>query len=289
MRSALLIANPIAGRGAGERELRRIEPSLRSRGIDLEVAVTSQAGDAQAAAASRAEDHEAVLVIGGDGTLNEVVNGLEADRPVAIYPIGTGNVLAKELGLPRSIVRFCNMVQGGREHVVDIATIGDRRFVSMAGAGFDADVAADMGAGRTAGIHMAAYIGRTLRHLARYDFPRISVAVDGGEPVDSAGFVLVSNVRSYGGPFVVTPDARHDDGLLDVCLLRRGTPLAYMAAMLAFILRCHRAARGARYLRGRSIRLSASTPVRYQVDGDAAGFLPATIEILDRTLRFIVP
>ena len=289
MRRVLVIVNPIAGRGAAQRRLGEIEHRLRSHGLATEVAVTAEAGDARRDAAARGADHDLVAVIGGDGTLNEVINGLDADRPVALYPLGTGNVLAKELHLPHSPRRFCDMVARGRERTLDTASANGRRLVCMVGAGFDAEVAARLRAARRGAIRMRDYVRPTLSCLASYRFPRIAVSVDGAEPAHAEGFVLVSNVHTYGGPFVINPGARPDDGLLDVCLLRCATRLRYAWAMLAFILRCPRRLVPATYLRGRSVRLTAQETVRYQVDGDAVGDLPATVELTERKMRFIVP
>ncbi len=287
MRRALVIVNPIAGRGAGERRLDELRSGLRGVGLAVEVRVTARPGDAREMAAE-AEAHDLVAVAGGDGTLNEVLNGLEADRPVAVLPLGTGNVAAKEFGLPRRVGRFCQMVARGRELAVDLGAANGRRFIAMVGAGFDADVAAELAAGRSGAIRMARYVGPVLRHLARRRVPRIAVSVDGAQAAEAQGFALVSNVHSYGGPFEIAPQAKPCDGLLDVCVLPRGGLLRYSRAMLAFILRCWRLS-GARYLRGRAVLLTSREPVRYQVDGDPAGWLPADVELLERKLRLIVP
>jgi diacylglycerol kinase family enzyme len=208
---------------------------------------------------------------------------------VAVYPLGTGNVLAKELGLPRRVRAFCEMMGAGRQRALDVASVGGRRFVSMAGVGFDAAVAARLAAARSGGIRMRKYVVPLLRCFATYRFPRLEVRIDDGEAVAAEGFVLVSNVRAYGGPFVVTPDAVHDDGLLDVCVLPRGSRLRALRAMLAFTVGCQRSLSGARYFRGRRVRVTSEERVHYQVDGDAAGFVPATFELLERKQRFVVP
>ena len=288
MRRALVIINPIAGRGAGQRVLGRIERGLRGRGIEFDTLSTGQAGDAREAA-RRASGYDVVVVVGGDGTLNEVINGLEADRPVALFPLGTGNVLAKELRLPRRVKRFCAMLDAGRERVLDLGRVGERLFVSMAGAGLDATVALAVHEARDGAIRMSHYFRPILRCLASYRFPGLRVSIDGGHAIESAGFVLVSNVRSYGGPLVITPDAVHDDGLLDVCVLPRGSRLGCLRALAAFFLGLQHALSGARYYRGRSISVTADERVPYQVDGDPAGFLPATVELIDRKLRVVVP
>jgi len=288
LRRALVIVNPIAGRGAGERSVPEVERGLRDCGVATDVALTRSAGDARAAAA-QAAGHDLVVVVGGDGTLNEVVNGLEADLPLALWPLGTGNVLAKELRLPRRLSRFCEMVARGRERALDVPSADGRQFVSMAGAGFDAEVASVLASGRRGAIHITRYLGPLLSVLARYRFPSLQVCVDGGEPTPSAGLAIVSNVRAYGGPLVVTPDADPSDGSLDVCVFRQGTRLGYVRALLGFFLGSQRLLGGARYFRGREVRLTSEERVPYQVDGDPAGFLPATIRLLDRRVRFIVP
>lgn len=287
MRGALVIVNPIAGRGRGERCLGELKDRLMGLGFTVATAITGAPGDAREAAAA-AEGHDLVVVAGGDGTLNEVLNGLDADRPLALLPLGTGNVLAKELRLPRRVDRFCQMVARGRERLLDVATANGRRFVSMVGAGFDAEVAARLAARRKGTIRMWHYTGLIASCLASYGEPRIVVTVDGHAAAEARGFALVSNVRSYGGPFTITPQAKPDDGQLEVCILPRGGLLRYIRAMLAFMLRWTGAS-GASYLHGRSIGLSSETPVRYQVDGDPAGFLPTTVQLSNRRVRFLVP
>jgi len=289
MRRALVVVNPIAGRGAAGRCLPRLGEGLRTIGLSATIEATRASGDAKAITSKFAPDHDLVVVVGGDGTLNEVINGLGVDRPLALFPVGTGNVMAKELRLPRKVEGFCRMVADGRQRAVDVARAGGRRFVAFLGAGFDALVARRMAERRTGAIRMADYAGLILTSLARYDFPRISATVDGGEPVASRGFVLVSNVRSYGGPFVITPKARCDDGELDVCVLPRAGRARYVWAMLGLIARLPAALVGARHVRGRRVRLEAEGDVPYQVDGDPAGALPVEVEVLDRKARFLVP
>ena len=288
MQRVLAIVNPIAGRGAGRRVFEEVERGLRRLGLSVDGAVTDRAGDARRAAGG-ADGHDVVVAIGGDGTLNEIINGLEADVPVAHCPLGTANVLAKELSIPRRIARFCEMVRAGRERVLDLAAVNGQRFISMAGAGFDAAVTAEVHAGRRGSIRMRQYVGPLLRRLASGYLPRLCVSIDGGEPVASVGFVLVSNVRAYGGPLCITPDAVPDDGELDVCILPRGSRRRLLRALVAFVFRCQHLLSGARYYRGRSVQVAADEPVPYQVDGDPAGSLPATIELLERKLRVVVP
>lgn len=284
---ALMIVNPIAGRGGGRRVAERLAAALGERSIRGELAITREAGEASDATDLAAE-HDLVVVVGGDGTLNEVINGLEADRPVALYPLGTGNVAAKELGLPRRVAAFCDMVRAGRERHLDLGGAEGRRFVSFAGIGFDAQVAARVAAGRQGAIRMSSYVGPVLRCLATYGFPPLELSVDGAPPVRAGGFALVSNVRAYGGPLVIAHQAKHDDGLFDVCVLPPASRPRHVASLAALALRCPGWS-GIRTLRGRAVHATSPRRVPYQVDGDPAGFLPATFAMLERKLRIIVP
>jgi len=289
VQSALLIVNPIAGRGKGERTLPELENGLREAGIDTQVAVTAQAGDAREAAGALAGAHDAVICVGGDGTLNEVINGVPPDCPVAQFPIGTGNVLAKELGLPRRIAPFCQMVRAGRQKAIDLGAANGQKFASFAGIGFGAAVTEAMATARSGAIHMWRYAGLILRGFAAGRFPRIEVSVDGGVPVVAAGFALISSVRSYGGPICIAPQARHDDGMFDLCILPKGSRFQYLRALTAFLLGCARGCSGAQYFRGRTFHAASAQRAPYQLDGDATGVLPVTVEVLDERLPVIVP
>jgi YegS/Rv2252/BmrU family lipid kinase len=288
LRRVFVIVNPIAGQGAGRRVFERVERGLRERGLAVESAVTERAGDARVAAGD-AGGHDVVVVVGGDGTLNEVVNGLDADVAVAHCPLGTANVLAKELRVPRGIEGFCDMVAAGRERTLDLGAANGRRFVAMAGAGFDAAVTTELHETRSGTIHIGQYVWLLFRRLVRGYRRRLRVCIDGGAPLDAESFVLVSNVRSYGGPLCVTPEAVPDDGVFDVCLLPRGSRWRLLRALAGFFLRCQHGLSGAQYFRGRSVEVSADARVPLQVDGDPAGHLPATIELLERRLRVVVP
>jgi diacylglycerol kinase (ATP) len=287
--SALLIVNPIAGRGRGQRVLARLEQGLRDAGVHTEVSVTRCAGDARRAACELGAGRDVVVAVGGDGTLNEVINGVPSGCAVTQFPLGTGNVLAKELSLPRGAGRFCRMVREGRQRLLDLGTAAGRRFVSFVGIGFDAAITAAMESKRQGAIRMVHYVPSILRESVRWRFPRIEVSVDGGDPVAAGGFALVSSVRSYGGPLRPVPQAVHNDGLLDVCILPKGTRLSYLRAFFAFLLGCARACSGARYFRGRKCHATSDERVPYHLDGDTAGHLPVTIELLSEQLPVIIP
>ena len=289
-KSCLLIVNPISGQGRGRRNAPRLRALLARSGYEVELCQTSAAGAARDLAAQAVAGEIAlVLAVGGDGTFSEVVNGLgDKGVPVALFPTGTGNVLAKEYRLPRTPEKACAMILRGRTKRLDVGALAGRRFGLFAGAGFDAAVAKRLHRSRRGPITMLHYAAPILGALAAYRAADISVAVD-GVPAGRAASVLVANVRSYGGPLGFVPDADPTDGLLDVCLLRgraRRDLVRYLwGGVRRRLLRYPDVTR----VRGRVVELRSDDDVPVQADGDYVGDLPARIEVLPARLPLIVP
>jgi diacylglycerol kinase family enzyme len=128
-----------------------------------------------------------------------------------------------------------------------------------------------------------------VRSFATYTVPRLEAVIDGRGAVVAEGVVLVSNVRAYGGPFVIAHEAIHDDGLLDVCYLPRGSRLRLLRAMVGCMVGGQRSLSGLRYERGKTVRITADEPVHFQADGDPLGTVPVTVKMLSETQSFIVP
>ena len=285
-----MIVNPISGMGSGRKQAPRIEELLRENDYDVDILYTDAKGSAQTAAAEAGPaDVSVILSVGGDGTLNEVVNGV-ADKgiPVTIFPTGTGNVLAKEYGIPRDAKRVCEMIVRGKTEQLDVGLINGRRFLLFAGAGFDAAVTMSIYHSRTGRMSMLNYVAPTLKTLFSYRFPRMQVTVD-GESAGEATSVIVSNVRSYGGPFSFLDDADPTDGLFDICLMRghrRRDLVRYIWGGFR-----HRIGKlpDTEILRGTSIELAAEDEAPIQADGDFIGKAPARIDLLPARLPLIVP
>ena len=289
-KKCLIIVNPISGRGFGRRSAPQLEARLREHDYEVEVVWTTCQGSARVTAeqASR-DDVSVILCVGGDGTLNEIVNGVgDKGIPVTVFPAGTGNVLAKEYDIPHSVPRVCDMIVRGRTKTLDVGVIGGRRFILFAGAGFDAAVTMSLSERRTGRISMLSYIAPMLRTLATYRFPEMEVTVD-GEFVGRAACVLVSNVHSYGGPFGFLEDADPTDGLFDICLMqgrRRWDLIRYMWGGFRHRILQYK---DTKYVRGTVIELDSKTGVPLQADGDFIGKSPARIELLRARVPVIVP
>jgi diacylglycerol kinase (ATP) len=294
---ACVILNPAAkGHRAG-----RFCRSLDQIAAGCVILKTSAPGTARQLAAEAVRDgFETIIAAGGDGTLNEVLNGL-ADAPegfarvrLGILPLGTVNVFARELGLPLSPGAAWAALQRAHESHMDVGCFehhssgGMRRdyFVQLAGAGLDARAIEGVSEPLKRRLGPLAYVLAGLRALLAQ--PAAITVVAGAQTV-SGQLVLIGNGRLYGGPFRLFPGADLRDGQLDVCvfpranvwtLLRCGGPLLISKQLPeAAVVR----------LRAGSLKLSAARPTRYEVDGELGGHLPASVSISQQRLRILLP
>ena len=213
----LVILNP-AARGERAKALRDKIASLSHHVI---VRSTGSPGDARALAARAVtQGYDTIVAAGGDGTINEVVNGIAGtDVQFGILPVGTMNVFATELGIPQNnLAKAWRVIEKGFSRLVDLPRANQEYFVQLAGVGLDAEVVRQTTPDSKKALGPMSYL-LTLAQVASRQPPKILI-----EPVDGAtregSFVLVGNGRLYGGPFVLFRDARLDDGLLDVLVFQ---------------------------------------------------------------------
>jgi diacylglycerol kinase (ATP) len=293
---SLLIVNPAAGSGKPLELLELLKQTLAP--VVGAVVVTQGAGEAERAAYSaKANGFEAVLVAGGDGTINEVVNGLltaeENSLPLGLVPLGTQNVLAHELGLPASDLEATLAVfQAGRLRQIDVGLAGSRYFVLMAGFGFDAQVVQEVLQPVKALLGPAAYAFATMGALATYRSTAIRLRLDGEEVRSEAFLVVVANAASYAYRQIkLAPFAALDDGWLDICVFERAPTdrVGFASQMLAVLAHRHLRDPRVRYYRGKQLILESDPPIQGQVDGDTFGRTPLTISVVPHALSVFVP
>ncbi|NIQ37060.1 MAG: YegS/Rv2252/BmrU family lipid kinase [Proteobacteria bacterium] len=286
----LLIGNPVAGRGMAHRVIAEVVHELQQRGCTVEAFLTRAAGDANHRARRVTPDVSTVVVAGGDGTFNEVLNGLPDPSaiPVSMFPLGTANILAHELSLPKKPKAAAEAVDQGRVRWLDMGLAKDRRFLMLVSAGLDAMVSKEISQRRGTRLGYLGYLLPVLRVLARYRSPDLRVTVDGREGGRGA-FVLVSNTRNYGGIFTFADRARCDSGHLDVCIFPKGDFLALLRYYFAAFRGRLSMETDVTYLEGRSIRIESGRPIAVQVDGDPFGTTPIGIDIMPSSVPIIVP
>ena len=213
-----LVVNPIAGNGLAQRTHERVRALLESRGIEYRSFVTQAPGDAEALCRNLARDGaEAVAVLGGDGTLNEVVNGLAlSDVTCLLVPCGTGNDFAKAMRLPKEPLAALEAQLSAAPGRIDLGRMNDRVFANVSGIGFDVEVLRQTVRFKRLGRGILPYLCGVIAALFRFSPLRARVAFDGGPETDMRLTILsIGNGQYIGGGMKAVPDAVIDDGLLD--------------------------------------------------------------------------
>lgn len=286
--SLLVVYNPIAGRRR-KRFLSLVIEELESREASVRLEPTKARGDAEVLAREAARAGVARLVVaGGDGTINEAINGLAGSQiPLALVPLGTANVLALELGLGTSARAIAKAALDGSPRPVALGSVNGRRFSMMAGVGFDAHVVAGVSTKLKRLIGKGAYAIETLRQLVSFA-PRIyNVTVDG--TLHRAASVLACNGRHYAGNFVAAPEARLDRPGLEIVLFLDPGAIATLGYMWA--LATGRLAQHARVkiLTAQCVEIDGPAGEPIQGDGDIIGHLPARFEAVSDGAALVGP
>jgi diacylglycerol kinase (ATP) len=304
IQNALLIHNPNAGNGGRGRrtmldEARRI---FAEGGIQTDLAETTKAGDAtELAQRANDEGRQLVIACGGDGTLNEVVNGLAGQKnghrvPLALLPGGTANVLAKELNLPWDIPSAAEMLVRGivREIPLGLATplnepAKKKYFLSVAGAGPDGMIVYSIDLELKARVGILAYWWQGAREAFRYKFQRFRVTA-AGKQVD-ASLVVVGRTKNYGGPFKITTDADLYEDQFELMTLATQSGLRYLSYLPTLWMGKLRGTEGVEFWKADSVVCEAlgEEPIYAQVDGEPLARLPIEFKIVPRALKLLVP
>lgn len=285
-RRVLIICNPAAGSGSAKR-LARVIKHLALLGALTTVRRTSAPGDAERLAREAAgERFDVVVAAGGDGTINEVVNGLAgSDMPLAVIPLGTANVLAAEIRLPTTAHAIAETIVSGPAQAVCVGIANGRRFVMMAGVGFDAYLVAHLNPWLKRQLGKLSFVVEGMVALFRFPYRRYRVTVDDRQY--EAASVVVANGHYYGGRFTCAPDASLDVDWFEVCLFLRSGPLAVLRYGLAMALgRLHRLS-DVRIVRGRRVIVEGATSEPVQCDGEVGGHLPLVATTVAGGLKLI--
>jgi YegS/Rv2252/BmrU family lipid kinase len=296
----LVVFNPKAGRRRLGK-LRRTIAAMRLTGAEVELLATEARGDAERLAreASGGVNGFAALdllaIAGGDGTINEAVNGLMSARgvgagsslPLCIVPLGTANVLAREIGQRFSPEVAARTALRGERRQVYLGQANGRCFTIMAGAGFDAHVVANVSTVLKQRIGKLAYVWEALRQLFLFPYGRYRVTVD-GNAYDAAS-VVVAKGRLYAGPYVAAPEARLDSPEFQVCLFQRGGRWNAIRYALALTLGLLPRLKDYLIVSGREVRIEGPVGDPVQGDGDIIAHLPVEIRLAPVSLSLMAP
>jgi YegS/Rv2252/BmrU family lipid kinase len=277
-----IIANPGA-RGVRGR-LERLQRLTR----DVVIRTTQGPGDAEAQAERAVEQgFNTIVAAGGDGTINEVVNGIAGESvTLGILPLGTVNVLAMELGIPFDLVKAWKIIRAGHTRLIDEASANGHRFVQMAGIGLDAQIVERNDRAVKQVLGPLSYL-LTATQVAAEKPPRLKVLRPGHAAVDGS-FVLVGNGRLYGGPFQLFKEADIQDGLLDIYVFKYMNYLHLIRYFRGTLFGSLASFSDVEYFQARSVRVEANRHVPLEADGELAGHAPVDFTVRRRRLKVLV-
>jgi lipid kinase YegS len=281
----------VHGERAEQPAVRELIDRLRDLGHAAEPRISLTAGDAITHARdAAAESPDAVLALGGDGTVNEVLNGLDGyDVPLGIVPFGTANDFARQVGIPLDPEHALDVILGCKPTRIDTAELNGRRFLNVSTGGVGAEATAETPDEAKAQLGFVAYAITGVRKLAELE-PRRARFTAPGLSLD-AEFLLfaVGNARATGAGTLITPEARLDDGLLDLCIVE-SMPRAEFARLL-FRIKAgeHLSHPGVRYVQVPEVRIESDTTISVNVDGEPADAARLHYRARVGDLRIFVP
>jgi diacylglycerol kinase (ATP) len=308
--STLVVVNPVSAGGQTMRRWPQIRTALREAGIDIHAHLTTSRGDATAV--TRREitrlSVRRVVAVGGDGTLNEVVNGcfdargapLARGLTVGLIPSGTGSDIRRTLGLPTDPHAAARLLAGGTTRVIDLGRIvfadgSHRLFANVADCGLGGEVVTRISRShqkRAGLLGSAVFLGISITELMSYRNRDVLLTIDGVTTRQRVQQVVFANGRCFGGGMRIAPAADPADGLLDVVVVGDISRLGALRAVPRLFRGTHLGLPTVSFRRVRSIGIAAAegeSPPRFDVDGEQVGSAPAEITVLPRALRFAAP
>jgi len=295
-RRVAVIVNPIAGAGGrpelARRRIASAEAALAVREVDGRVLVSEHTDHAASLARSAVADGASLVVAwGGDGTINEVASELAfRDVAFAVIPAGSGNGLARELGIPFDHARAFAVAFEGAERVIDAGEVEGRLFFNLAGVGLDAQVAHEFAARGQKRRGFVRYIEIAVRETFAFHSGEYTIVADGVSTHTRALVIAIANGRQYGNGALIAPNARIDDGRLELVVVEERSVLTTLAQMP--MLLAGRIARlaGVTMTPVREVSIVSAGPLKYHLDGEPCiGGTTITARIRPGALRIRVP
>jgi diacylglycerol kinase family enzyme len=284
----VILVNPKAGGSSSADRVARLGELLRQRGFEPTVFDDLGAAADVANRWHAGRRLRALVAVGGDGTAAEIVNRTVAGMPLTLLPAGNENLLARYLGLNRSLEELCQTISDGETIRLDAARAGNRIFLLMLSCGFDAEVVYRVHRRRTGHVRHLDYIKPILDVMRSYAYPALRVRSGGGVDLPFR-WLFVFNLPCYARGLCASPKACGADGRLDVCGFASGGIWKGLGYAAAIACGRHQRLRDWQCLATERLTVTADVPVHYQIDGDPGGMLPIDVEVLPERLTLLVP
>jgi len=228
------------------------------------------------------------VAAGGDGTVGDVINRFSG-IPLAILPLGTENLFARYLGIPRCGKKVADMIAVGQTRRFDLGVMNGVRFALMVSCGFDANVIHQLHTNRSGHIRKFTYLQPILQSLRKYHYPEFRLFLDDAQTPLTGRLAVLANLPMYAMHLQVARSAVGDDGLLDLRLFQRGSAFQMIRYLTKVAFGRHERLKDVQMAQVRRVRIESNEPIPLQIDGDPAGFTPAEIHVLPQALEVFVP
>ena len=293
IQSACIVLNPVAGRGSGAKhrdQLLKLMDSKAGHSIEWKMVESTSGSDTESLAREAAgRGTDLVVAAGGDGTINQVVNGIAGSKSMlGIIPLGTGNDFARMIEV-NSFDLAVHTLLHGKKKIIDLGRLGERLFINIAGCGFDAVVgeAANLRFRKLHGTF--AYIAAAIYSLITFRAASFRITLDGELLETKAMLCSIANARSYGGGMLIAPDAVLDDGLLDVCILGEVSKFEFLRAFPRVYKGTHVSHPAMRIVRAKKVEITSDPIMPMFIDGELVGKTPGDFMVIPGALEVMVP
>ncbi len=287
----LLIGNPISSGGNAKKRIKELAALLDSRGHETTTYLTQYAGDGKKHMSKLKRDIDRIVVVGGDGTLNEIINGIPGNFsiPLLQLPTGNANLFGTDLCLPQTVEGAADLVEGGKIIMADIASMNDTKFIMVAGFGFDANVTEEVKKHRKGQVNNLSYIMPVFRSFKKSSALSFTVTID-EKTVANGAMVLISNVKCYAGICEVAYDAGVNTGVLDIVIFPKISLYSLLRYFIFAKVSKITKLLGVQYFKGKKIQITSDDSIPVEVDGDFVGrHEEVIIKLFPQSIPVIVP
>lgn len=289
---ATFIVNKTAGRGKAGRLWPEIKKEVATFDWELTEIFTNGPREATRLAKEQVlQGAELIVAVGGDGTLSEVVNGivLAGKCSVGLIPVGTGNDFAKTVNIPLAWMEACRILKANYSKSVDLGLVNGRYFINIAGIGFDAEVANEINTSFKHFTGLTGYLLAVFKRFLFFKIAKVDIKIDNLSLQKEIILLAIGNATCYGGGIFITPEAKIDDGLFDLCVIEKTTRLDFLVSLPLVLKGKHLKHPKVSIFRGQKIRVESSQKLNVHADGEIIGTTPVSCEIIKQAIQFITP
>jgi YegS/Rv2252/BmrU family lipid kinase len=287
----LFVVNPKAGKGRAKKIVPAIENECKKYGVDYEIKYTNAPGDGTDIAAWGVEEgFKKIIAVGGDGTVNEVVNGIaESDAALGVIPGGSGNDFIRSINNHKNIEDIIRDNISGRITKADLGACNGKYFINVASAGFDGEVTIETENAKKIFSGSTAYIMAMLKTIFRYKGRRLRVQIDDLEFEENTLLVAVANGRYYGGGMLPAPNAIINDGYFDICHIKHLPVIKMLFLFPKFMKGKHANIKEVTMFKGKKVRLECTEALAVNLDGEINKASEVEFQIIPNGINIIVP